>query len=48
MLSVLIALVAGSALGAALFFTTSLHPVVSAITGWQALPSSMFLSSSRS
>ncbi len=33
MLSVLIALVAGSVFGAALFFTTSLHPAVSAITG---------------
>jgi uncharacterized protein HemY len=33
MLSVLIALAAGSALGAALFYTTSLHPVISAITG---------------
>ncbi|MDH4026809.1 MAG: hypothetical protein OEU57_15500 [Desulfuromonadales bacterium] len=32
MLSVLIALVAGSALGAALYFTTSLHPAISAIT----------------
>jgi uncharacterized protein HemY len=33
MLSVLISLVAGSAFGAALFYTTSLHPAVSAITG---------------
>ena len=32
MLSVLIALAAGSALGAALYFTTSLHPAISAIT----------------
>jgi tetratricopeptide (TPR) repeat protein len=33
MLSVFISLVVGSGFGAALFFTTSLHPAVSAITG---------------
>ena len=36
MLSVLIALVAGSAFGGALFYTTSLHPAVSAITALAA------------